>query len=333
MLHILGADLMIVDDLDFVYVLAAGASEYLFRQVLTSVIPPPNLIVHHDLFIMFFKLLCTLSLLSTVIVASTVPSVKQRDAWSFGPLSNASALGPDLQNVARKMTNAERLAAGFPLKPPRRRASKTGAYKAVPSGGAFLRGYLEAFDSQDGTSLGFVSNEFDDFGLAQLVSAEDERTPMLFSIPADMVGPFNIEIINGPDSSKFPFFGGIEGFAFQNADIGPMSPNYITLGGTEETDPGSSPISGENSFTAATGIPSQIESSIWTFTPKSNGLTTRWINSDLSTPTTFLGYITIGSESESALFFTGDPEEFSETFSDDATTIQWISLEFVQVPT
>ncbi|KAF8959680.1 hypothetical protein BDZ97DRAFT_2061027 [Flammula alnicola] len=155
----------------------------------------------------------------------------------------------------------------------------------------------------------------------QLVSATEDQIPMLFSIPPDIGRPFNIETVNAPDY-LYPFFGGIKGYASDNADIGPGSANYIFLGGTEETPLGIPPVTGENTFTAAAGVSEETESSIWTFS-KSHNITPRWINTDSSTPTGYLGYQTV--DSQSALFFTGDTTEFSKKYPGAI----WIYLLFV----
>jgi hypothetical protein len=81
-------------------------------------------------------------------------------------------------------------------------------------------------------------------------------------------------------------WGGIVGFANTSDNLGAGSFNYAYLGGTTLTAPGIAASAGANSFINATGIPEDIETSIWSI-DAGNAVTAQWINTDLSSPTTF----------------------------------------------
>ncbi|KAF8959678.1 hypothetical protein BDZ97DRAFT_1836417 [Flammula alnicola] len=272
---------------------------------------------------MFSRLFCILSLVFSVVVASNVPSIEQRDGLSINPplssILQESRRGIAIpQLTARELTNARRLAAGLPLNPPRRRASRTHVARAAPSGSVLASGYIEALRVDDGSSIGYVGSTYNSFGEARIVDPAAE-TPMVFSIPTNVAGPFDIGTVNGPNS-LYPFFGGIQGFSSTDVDIGSGSYNYVYLGSTVDTSVDSTPIVGGNTFTVATGISEAVESSIWTFNAKDHNLTPQWINSDLSMQIGSVGYF------ESTLLFTADPTTFTETFGPGAV---WVDLKFV----
>jgi hypothetical protein len=118
--------------------------------------------------------------------------------------------------------------------------------------------------------------------------------------------PDTFTSVNGPDNN-FPYVGGIVGFFSANNDLAAGSYHYAYWGGTVQTPVDSPPVSGGNSFTAATGIPEAIESAIWPLSG-ANELTAQWINTDLSTPATYIARI------QDVLLLTGDLTAFSNTF-------------------
>lgn len=120
--------------------------------------------------------------------------------------------------------------------------------------------------------------------------------------------PVSITTTNGPNAA-YPFFGGIVGFSSTSDNIGPGSYNYVYIGGTTFTSPGAVPTAGANSFTAATGINEDIESSIWSISA-SNILSAQWVNTNSSSPATFMTLV----QSQHILALTGDLTTFTNAF-------------------
>ncbi|TEB38561.1 hypothetical protein FA13DRAFT_1808500 [Coprinellus micaceus] len=91
-------------------------------------------------------------------------------------------------------------------------------------------------------------------------------------------GAFSIWGTNGP-ISDLPFLGGISGAVNSNDNMSPSSYNYAYVGATVQTANGSPAVSGDNSFSRATGNSRKIESAIWSL-GSNDQLTTSWVNSN-----------------------------------------------------
>jgi hypothetical protein len=164
-------------------------------------------------------------------------------------------------------------------------------------------GYIEVNDTSTSSVLGYVSDTYNSFGEATTTSNPADRLLVTFNTSSS---PFAITALNGP-SVSFPYLGAIVGFSSTSDDLGAGSFNYLYLGGTVLTPSGSPPVSGGNTFSDATGIPENIESSIWSVSV-GNTLNAQWINTDLSSPTTDPFY------TEDTLGFTGDFTAFQAEF-------------------
>jgi hypothetical protein len=104
--------------------------------------------------------------------------------------------------------------------------------------------------------------------------------------------------------------------------------SYAYIAGTTQAPAGPAFTEGDNAFSAATGIPANIESAVWSYDPDTQAITAQWINTDGSTPATHIVYaterktlfsysmilfLTLMSLTES-LILTGDVETFGSTF-------------------
>jgi hypothetical protein len=171
--------------------------------------------------------------------------------------------------------------------------------------GACVRtGYIQVTNADTGANLGFVSNVFNQFGEYGVTTDVNNRLTVSFSGTSQ----FSLTATNGPNSN-LPYVGGIVGFSNTSDDLNTGSYNYTYLGGTVQTPANSPPVSGDNSFTEATGVQERIESAIWSISP-SNVLTAQWVNTDLSKPATYEMLYT----AQNNLTLTGDKAVFVNTF-------------------
>lgn len=277
---------------------------------------------------MLLKFAFVVAITATLVVASVTPTVtvEARDnSLSFNPPAEAiktRSAGqarelPVPQFSTRQLTNAKRLAAGLALKPPMRRSQ---AARSVPSGTPTVtRGYLQ-MKNENGVPISFVRNTWNSFG--EFGGTNDPAQYLIVEVDLAYapLGSADIITINGPDA-KFPFLGGIIGFSSTSDNISPGSFNYIYAGGTTHTLPGSPPQAGTNAFTVSTGIPEEIGSAIWTYDPSTQTISPQWVNTDSSTPVTFLGY------TQDVILLTGDKTAFSDAFG----PTEWITLTFIPI--
>ncbi|KAF9007523.1 hypothetical protein BDQ17DRAFT_1350810 [Cyathus striatus] len=268
-----------------------------------------------------------LSLICTAVpltLATVTPTLTTRDeSISLNPPVSVVQEHTVSDHVdTRRWTNARRLAEGLPLNPPKRR--RGAAARAVPSSTPHqtLEGYLLVSKREDGTALGYVASNYNTFG--ELGRTEADKSLALkvkFDATSAAVGASDIEIVG----ASYPFFGAISGFSNSNDNFATGSFNYAFLGATAHTDPGSSAVVAENSFTAATAIAKGVESSIFTYDPATMKFAAQWINTDGNSPATSIAY----SASESALILTGDEGAFVNTFG----AVEWVTLTFVPADT
>jgi hypothetical protein len=141
----------------------------------------------------------------------------------------------------------------------------------------------------------------------------------LLAASASFGASFSLLTSNSPNAT-YPYLGGIRGFASTNDNIGAGSSNYVFLGGTLFSASGLAAQPLGNSFTAATSIPEDTESSIWTL-GSGNVLTPNWVNTDLSVHTGTVMFLS------DTLIFTGDPTAFQATFG----PAEFITLTYVAI--
>ncbi|KAF9073401.1 hypothetical protein BDP27DRAFT_1417219 [Rhodocollybia butyracea] len=114
------------------------------------------------------------------------------------------------QQVSPNLTNARRLAHGFPLKAPHRRRTHTGPYRATPSatpGSYSIQwGCIDIFSISTGVHLGCIAKSYNDNGAAVLTTIEE----LCLIVRLDHSIEGVIELITGniPDKSvRYPFLG------------------------------------------------------------------------------------------------------------------------------
>ena len=68
--------------------------------------------------------------------------------------------------------------------------------------------------------------------------------------------------------------------------------SYAYLGGTTQSPAGLPAFTGgDNSFSAATGIPKNIQSAIWSYDPKTQAITAQWVNTEGPAPASHIVFV------------------------------------------
>jgi hypothetical protein len=112
----------------------------------------------------------------------------------------------------------------------------------------------------------------------------------------------------------FPYFGAVEGRDSTSADIAAGSFNYLYLGGTNGTAPGSTAQAGDY-FSTSTGLAKPGESAVWNIDVIAGTLLLQWINTDGSAPPTFLFV------QSNHVYGGGDPAAFMSRFPAPVTPV------------
>ncbi|KAG9099994.1 hypothetical protein FS749_016564 [Ceratobasidium sp. UAMH 11750] len=161
--------------------------------------------------------------------------------------------------------------------------------------------------------FGFIApmlNVFGEYG----IFVPDQANALLvsFTYLPDSPSQLDFTAVNGL-ASAFPFVGGVVGFASTDDNFGPGSYNYAYIAGTEQIPAGPAVLR-DSTFGTATGVPTDSESAIWVYDPKTQAITPQWINTDGSAPATSIIY---ANDFNQALLLTGDAPTLRETFGAD----------------
>jgi len=280
--------------------------------------------------------LTSLVTLSAAALAVAQPS--RRAGISFNP--DGANLRPitGTPGAPEPLTNAKRFAMKLPPAAPR--AHRRRPHGVAPRGGSRVASAPRAATSPlppvsakcniratgtDGADYGFISPLWNGYGeYGQFQSSPDGALEVAFSYSPDSPSQIDFTATNGP-SATYPFFGAIDGFASTDDDFSIGSYNYAYLGGTTQTPAGSPPFTqGDNSFSAAYGIPENIESAVWSYDPTTQAITAQWINTDGSAPAT---HIIFANDYNMALALTGDVSAFQ-----DALAVNYPEVLFTCVP-
>ncbi|KAF8896073.1 hypothetical protein BD779DRAFT_1667936 [Infundibulicybe gibba] len=259
---------------------------------------------------MLVKLISLVALAATSVAAVATPTVRA-PAVSLNPppstVNGRELFEPQLE--ARALTNAERLARGLSLNPPRRRSSP--AARSVPSGTVCnLHGYLEVREGSN--VLGFLAKVWNNFGEYGAITGDASNR---LKVTIDTCG----DRINILAELCLPLCWWHHWFSSSSSDLSSGSFNYGYIGGTTQTPALSPPVSGPNSFTAATKIPKTFESAIYRYNAATKEITPQWINTDSAQPATYFGI------SQDVLVFVGDKTAFTNALG----PTKWISVFFV----
>lgn len=182
--------------------------------------------------------------------------------------------------------------------------------------GATVMGHVKVINSLNNTELGFIANSYQTLG--EYGITVDVSNLLIVSFD-DSISRFSLELENSQDST-YSFMAGIVGYTTTDDNLGAGSPNYTYLGGGNFTAPGSAPTVGTNSFSDATGLTRNSESSIWSL--QGNSLIPHWTNTNSSDVTASIGYV------QDVLLLSGDLAAFSSAFGN----AQEVRFEFVPIP-
>ncbi|KAL4258374.1 hypothetical protein AB1N83_008832 [Pleurotus pulmonarius] len=171
----------------------------------------------------------------------------------------------------------------------------------------------------------YISQDMNTFGEYTRTTDPTKSLVFDFDTAAAQLGPVSMKTVNG--SPTFPQLSALNGFANANADLGPGTYHYAYLGGSTDTPPGSPAVVQPNSFSAASGTPVGVQSSIWRYSPGS-GVTPHWINSDGSEVATKLVYIS----SSDAFALVGDVALFEANFGPTQPCILTFTPQAISAP-
>ncbi|KAG8965096.1 hypothetical protein FRC00_011017 [Tulasnella sp. 408] len=243
--------------------------------------------------------------ISSLFVLATA-AVATADGGSLNPSLDSikpipiSSLADSVKPIVGRMTNAKRLALKLPpLKPKALRRVK---------------------NKDDDSVLGYLTrniNTFGEYGTFQPAQADSLEVTFYASPDDPSPEELDLHADNGP-TATFPYVGA--GYASDSDDFGTGSYNYAYVAGTQQSPAGSSAQVGDNTFSIATGIPGDWESAIWKYNRATQEITAQWINTDGSSPATYIIYANDGND---ALIITGDADTLNETFG---TTYPGVTL-------
>ncbi|KAK0205019.1 hypothetical protein DFS33DRAFT_723804 [Desarmillaria ectypa] len=229
-------------------------------------------------------------------------------AWAtplwFSPIS---AKRSDLSYeppAARGLTNAVRLARGYPLKAPVRRSdtARRGVPSSVPSGSynpsRLTRGYLQ-FTTTDDQSAGFIGTQTNQHGDFLLATDNNDKLLVEIDLAKAKSGPTTITTVNG--GTGVSYFAGIVGSTSTSNNLSQGSFSYFNFGGSRDQ-------SG-----------TYLETAIFAYSATDNSIMVQWANTDGSDTETFIGLTSQGA------FGTGDRNACEREFG----TVTWVTLSFV----
>ena len=163
-----------------------------------------------------------------------------------------------------------------------------------------------------GTTLGYVADD-PNYWTPLLTPTSVGALIVDFTLNGTSGSQINLTPENSAETG-FPYFGLVEGRDNTSPDIAPGSFNYLYLGNTNGTVPGSTPQHGGNYFSLLNGLNKASESAVWTIDVNALTLNPVWVNSDSSMPTTFVFL------QSNHVYGGGDPAAFNARFPAPVTS-------------
>ncbi|KAJ7454673.1 hypothetical protein FB451DRAFT_1373346 [Mycena latifolia] len=206
--------------------------------------------------------------------------------------------------VVLPRTNAERLARGLPLlKPHRRDMVHPARAQSSPVAPTTVKCNIQV-QTSDGANRGYLSTETTYSSFYGKFQANQGAGALEISLSFSSASSSQLALT----------LGGIVGYFNSDDNIYATSYNYMWLGGTTESSPGSPPVYGDgNSFSADPdyGPPKKMESAIWSYDPGTKLLAPQWINTDSSAPPTVLAF----AEGDENFVLIGSVSAYNSRFS------------------
>ncbi|PPQ89014.1 hypothetical protein CVT25_005113 [Psilocybe cyanescens] len=237
-------------------------------------------------------------------------------------------------------TNAQRLAGGIPLKPPMFRVKNAAPWKRAPAPPPLPRASLAsssnrvptvrhcgvvALKNETGDRVGYIGSTPLESGYIYLNESLSSAVTVCFTTREGRVRARNVPFFFGWDwdlHEDFPLLGLVQGGDNNGSDIGPLSPHYLTFAGVKlpATPPLSPPVPGDNTFSFYTGLPRDVESSVWSVNIQTGNLIAQWTNANGTQPDTHIFSI------DNVLYAGGDLAAFGAFFT---ATIVPLTLQFI----
>ncbi|KAG9033381.1 hypothetical protein FS837_002484 [Tulasnella sp. UAMH 9824] len=176
------------------------------------------------------------------------------------------------------MTNAQRLAAGLPLLPPRTRTStaKRSGVSILP-----VTGRIQVHRADTGDLVGEVSKSTGSFGKFFLNSGSIFNSNTWSALVAQVGTTSQVNFL---DTQRNRYFAGVQDPLHV---VTTNDPSFAYLGLSDSTSPGSTPQPNKN----PSGQPTwSAESAIWIYSAGTREITVQWVASDGSTPDTAIYY-------------------------------------------
>ncbi|KAF7333059.1 hypothetical protein MVEN_02412500 [Mycena venus] len=225
---------------------------------------------------------------------------------------------PSKASVYADLPNSERLARGFPLKPPARRtkAARDGAASPVPSYTA--KGHLLVRNAGDNSVIGYASKTVSTATLITPDLVNALTVSITLPVGATSGSQLNLAQVDSPNA--FTSFGLVQGRDSTTTDISTGSFNYLYISSTNDTPAGSSPQQPGNMPSNSLGITRSSESAVWTIDIVSGTVFPTWINSGGVAATTQL------FTQSNALYAGGDADAFRARYPSPVTliTLTWV---------
>lgn len=200
--------------------------------------------------------------------------------------------------ILERMTNGERLAKGLPLKAPIRRRSRSSLNRlnprvipqaiASPAPRQTVTGFL-GFKDAAGQKVGYVRNTMVNNAQAAFTISQSQAVKVSITFDSSESLPLRLRVslLNPPPVAGFSLLALIQGRDNLDQDLSPGTFEYVYLGGgvLPGSGPGSTGVSGQNTYTAATGVGRISQTDVWTFDQDSSRVFPSWVNTDGSVQT------------------------------------------------
>lgn len=213
----------------------------------------------------------------------------------------------DADGVTR-MTNAQRLAAGLPLLPPRTRTStaKRSGVSILP-----VTGRIQVRNADTGEQVGEISKSTGPFGKFFLNTGSIANSNGWTALVAQVGTTSQVNFLDTQRSNRY-----LAGIQNPLQVVSTFSSNFAYLGLSDQTGPGSTPQPNKN----PSGQPTwQAETAIWIYSAGTRDITVQWVASDGSTSPTTIYYDPDTAQfclTLSPAFFVGDhPNAYPVNFS------------------
>ncbi|KAF7375716.1 hypothetical protein MSAN_00461100 [Mycena sanguinolenta] len=160
-----------------------------------------------------------------------------------------------------------------------------------------------------GKDYGYLKPEWSNFGLYnQFCPTIEDALKVSFEYDPSAPSGFSMKAVNTPESqAAFPFLGAFT-CSWDDGIVGGPE-KFAPMAGVPETPQGSTPVSGENSFTQRSGeTDTKFESAIWNYDSDTQELTTQWINLDEDKTIVATQIVYIYDFAQQPLVLTDDPE-------------------------